>query len=123
MLSRCPGLNQFVHILDFSPKKIHIQIIFHQQCKFNTNKFFFIIDSIIYGNSHLECYKKHNNFKRNKNVILKTFDSNVRVLFRETYIRFYYKQRETCPETFFRTFFFENIKIESNLNEKTVFLF
>ena len=92
----------------------------------------------IYCNSYLECYKKHNSFELNKNVILKTFNSNVQVLFQETYIRFSYKQRETCSETFFRTVFFENIKTESNSldcwsvisefingnkNEKIVFLF
>ena len=75
---------------------------------------FSLFDSIIYSNSYLECYKKHDSFALNKIVILKTFDSNVRVLFRETYIRFGYKSRETCSETFFRTVFFENIKIESN---------
>ena len=36
------------------------------------------------------------------------------MLFRETYIRVDYKQRKACSETFFRTVFFENIKIESN---------
>ena len=77
-------------------KNFHIYIIFHQQC-----------------NSYLECYKKHNSFQLNKKVILKTFDSNIRVLFRGTYIRFDYKQRETCSETFFRTVFFENIKTMS----------
>ena len=45
-------------------KNFHIYIIFHQQC-----------------NSYLECYKKHNSFELNKNVILKTFDSNIRVYF------------------------------------------
>ena len=40
----------------------------------------------IYSNSYLECYKKQNSFELNKSVILKTFDSNVRVLFRETYL-------------------------------------
>ena len=58
--------------------------------------------------------KENNSFELNKNVILKIFDSNVPVLFREIYIRFDYKQRETCLEIFFRTVFFENIKIESN---------
>ena len=54
-----------------------------------------------------------NSFELNKNVILKTFESNVPLLFRETYIRFDYKQQETCSETFIRTFFFfENIKTE-----------
>ena len=77
-------------------------------------------------------------FELNKNIILKTFNSNIRVLFRETFIRFDYQQRETCSETFFRTAFFENIKTESscldswsiiskfingNKNEKIVFLF
>ena len=64
----------------------------------------------IYSNSYLECYKKHNSFELNKNVTLKIFDSNVRVLFREAYIQFGYKQRET----FFKTVFFQNIKTESN---------
>ena len=77
-----------------------------------------LFDSIIYSNSYLKHYKKYNS-KLNKNVILETFESNVRVLFRETYIRFDYKQWETCSETFIRAvffffFFFENIKIESN---------
>ena len=54
-----------------------------------------------------------------KMLFWKTFDSKVRVLFhtfihRETYIRIDYKQRKACSETFFRTVFFENIKIESN---------
>ena len=62
----------------------------------------------------LNSIKKHNSFELNKNVILKTSDWNVRVLFRETYIRFDYKQRETCSETFLRRVFFENIKIETN---------
>ena len=64
---------------------------------------FSLFDSVIYSNSYLECYKKHNSFELNKIVILKTFDSNVWVLFGETYIRFEYKSRETCSETFFRT--------------------
>ena len=68
----------------------------------------------IYSNSYLECYKKHSSFELNKIIILKTFNSNVRVLFRETYIRFDYKQREICSETLFRTFYFESIKTESN---------
>ena len=62
----------------------------------------------------LNSIKKHNSFELNKNVILKTSDANIRVLSRETYIRFDYKQRETCSETFFRTVCFENNKIESN---------
>ena len=62
----------------------------------------------------LNSIKKHNSFELNKNVILKTSDWNVRVLFRETYIRFDYKQWETCSETFLRRVFFENIKIETN---------
>ena len=40
----------------------------------------------VYSNSYLECYKKQNSFELNKNVILKRLDSNVRVLFRETYL-------------------------------------
>ena len=77
--------------------------------------FFSLFNSIISSNSYLECYKKHNtnSFELSKDVILKTFNSNVWVLFRETYIRFYYKQWETCSEAFFRTVFFENIKTES----------
>ena len=62
----------------------------------------------------LNAIKKNNSFELNKNVILKTFDSNVPVLFREIYIQFDYKQRETCSEIFFRTVFSENIKTESN---------
>ena len=52
--------------------------------------FFSLFNSIIYSNSYLECYKKHNtnSFELSKDVILKTFNSNVWVLFRETYIRF-----------------------------------
>ena len=50
--------------------------------------------------------KENNSFELNKNVILKTFDSNVPVLFREIYIRFDYKQRETCLEIFFQNSFF-----------------
>ena len=65
--------------------------------------FFSLFDPTIYSNSYLERYKKHNSFELNKNVILKTFVSNVRMLFGKTYIRFGYKQRETCSETFFRT--------------------
>ena len=65
-----------------------------------------LFGSIIYSNSYLECYKKHNSFELNKNVIWKTFDWNFRVLFWETYIWFDCKQRETCSETFFRTVFF-----------------
>ena len=64
---------------------------------------FSLFDAVIYSNSYLDCYKKHNSFELNKIVILKTFDSNVWVLFGETYIRFEYKSRETCSETFFRT--------------------
>ena len=64
---------------------------------------FSLFDAVIYSNSYLDCYKKHNSFELNKIVILKTFDTNVWVLFRETYIRFEYKSRETCSETFFRT--------------------
>ena len=44
----------------------------------------------------------------NKNVISKTFDSNFRLVFRETYIWFQYKQRETCLETFFRAVFLKH---------------
>ena len=62
----------------------------------------------------LKRYKEDNNFKLNKNVILKTFDSNVRVLFRETLMWIDHKQWETCLETFFKAVFFEKIKIESN---------
>ena len=54
----------------------------------------------------LNAIQKHNSFELNKNVIWKTFDSDVRVLFRETCIRFDYKQRETCTETFFETVIF-----------------
>ena len=52
--------------------------------------FFSLFNSIISSNSYLECYKKHNtnSFELSKDVILKTFNSNVWVLFRETYIRF-----------------------------------
>lgn len=42
-------------------------------------------------------------FKLSKIVILKTFVSNIRVLFWERYIRFDYKQWKTCSETFSRT--------------------
>ena len=58
----------------------------------------------------MNAIKKYS-FKLNKNVILKTFDSNIQVPFRETYIWFDYKQQETFSET---KQFFENIVIESN---------
>ena len=58
----------------------------------------------------MNAIKKYS-FKLNKNVILKTFDSNIQVPFRETYIQFDYKQQETFSET---EQFFENIVIESN---------
>ena len=53
--------------------------------------------------------QKHVSFELNKNVILKTFDANIWVLFRETQIWFDYKQREIFSETFFRIIYFENI--------------
>ena len=79
---------------------------------------------------------KNNTFELNKNIILEIFDSNFRALFRETYIRLDYKQRETCSETFFRKVFLKTLKKKENLdywsiisefingnkNEKTVFL-
>ena len=48
--------------------------------------FFSLFDSIIYSNSYLKRYKNHNSLELEKNVILKTFLSNVRMLFGETYI-------------------------------------
>ena len=72
--------------------------------------FFSLFGSIIYSNSYLVCYEKHNSFELNENVILKTFDLNVQVLHRETYIRFDYKLRETCSETSFRTAVFKTLK-------------
>ena len=63
---------------------------------------------------HTASAIKNNSFELNKILHLKKINSNVRMLFRKTYFRFDYKLRETCSETFFRTVFFENIKIESN---------
>ena len=83
--SICPGF-YICH-----QKKFHIYIIFHQQCK-----------TINLRVIHTLNATKNNTFELNKNVILKTFHSNVQVLFRETYIWFDYKQP------------FENIKTESN---------
>ena len=51
-------------------KMFHIHIIFYQQCKTYTSNVFLLFDSIIYSNSYLEYYKKHNSFELNKNVIL-----------------------------------------------------
>ena len=62
----------------------------------------------------LNAIKTTNSFELYKNISFKTFYLNVRAPFRDTYIRFDDKQWETCSETFFRTVFFENIKIESN---------
>ena len=80
--------------------------------------------------------QKNNSFEHNKIVILKTFDLNIRVLFRETYIRFHAKPRETFSQTIFRAVFFRNIEIvaldswriisefiNGNKNEKAAFLF
>ena len=87
MLSRCPRLNQFVLVFRFLTKKLIIFTqLFISSVKTYTNKCFSLFDSIIYSNSHREHYKKHNSVELNKNVILKTFHLNVRVLFRETYI-------------------------------------
>ena len=60
---------------------------------------FLLFDNMIYSNLYLECY----------NIILQTFDWNVRELFRETCIGFDYKQRETCSKTFFRTAFLKTL--------------
>ena len=70
--------------------------------------FFSLFDSIIVIHT-LHSIKKIS-FELNENAILKTSDSNVRVLFRETYIRFDYTQRETCSETFFKTVFLKTLK-------------
>ena len=43
--------------------------------------FFSLFDSIIYSNSYLKRYENHNSFELNQNVILKTFLSNVRMLY------------------------------------------
>ena len=64
---------------------------------------------------------KITSFELNKNVILKTFDSNVRVLFREKYIRFDYKQRETCSETFFTTVFLKTLKKKVTLDSSSIY--
>ena len=75
----------------------------------------------IYSNSYLECYKKHYSFELNKNAVLKTFDLNVRVLFRETYIRFDYKQWETYSETFFRSLFLKTLKQKVTLDSWCIY--
>ena len=115
MLSRCHEFNQSVPVFRLLTKKKFIfTYFFIGSLKLTQINIFWLFDSIFYSNSYLECYKKYNSFELNENVILKRFDSNVPVLFLETYIRFDYKQWGTCSELFFRTVFFENIKIESN---------
>ena len=100
MLSRCPGLNQFVPVFRFLSKKI---FIFTQFFISRVKTYAFsLLGSIIYSNSYLEWYKKHNSFELNKIVILKTFDWNVRAIFRETCVRFL--------RTFFFSYFLKTLK-------------
>ena len=65
--------------------------------------FFSLFGSIIYSNPYLECYKNIS-FELNKNVLLKTCDSS----FRETHLI----RLQTIAVK--NSFYFENIKIESN---------
>ena len=102
----CPGAPDWINLsqfLYFSPKKCSYLQNFSSAVQNHT----FIVNCI-YSNSYLECYKKHNSFELNKNVILKTFNLNVWGLFRETYIWFNYKQQVTYSETFFRSLFWKH---------------
>ena len=69
--------------------------------------FFSLFDSIIYSKSYLGCHKKHSNsFELNRNVILKTFDLNVRHTFDWTTNNEKVVQKLSLEEFFF----LENIK-------------
>ena len=112
MLSQCPGLNSST-VLDHT-----------------------FIMNCIYNNSYLQCYKKHNSSELSKNVVSKTFDLNVRVLFqRHTFDSIINSGK--LIQKLSSEVFFENIKTESNSrflsiisefingneNEETVFFY
>ena len=112
MLSQCPGLNSST-VLDHT-----------------------FIMNCIYSNSYLQCYKKHNSSELSKNVVSKTFDLNVRVLFqRHTFDSIINSGK--LIQKLSSEVFFENIKTESNSrflsiisefingneNEETVFFY
>ena len=81
--SQCPKLNQFgPDQINFSQKNFHILIIFHQQCK-NLHQCFFFLHylTLSFTVIHILNATRNNSFELNKNVILKTFDSNVQGLF------------------------------------------
>ena len=62
----------------------------------------------------------NSSFELKRNIILKTFDLNIRGLFRETHIQFI--QLETCSaETFFQIFFiFETLKLKVTLDSWSI---
>ena len=96
--------------LDFLPKKNFIFTTFHQQCKNYSNAYIFII--WLYTLIALSAFK-NNSFELNKVFIFGTLDSNVWVLFRETYIQFDLSTGELVQKPS-EQFFGKNSKIESN---------
>ena len=80
MLSRCSGLNQFVPVFRFFTKKCLYSLDFTSSVIICINKcFFFHYLTLSFIVIHtLNAIKNNNSFELNKNVILKTFDSNFR---------------------------------------------
>ena len=105
-LACCPAVPDWINLSRFlysSPKKFSYLHNFSsavQNHKFIVNYIYLVVHNL---NSIKSIT---NSFELSKNAILRTFESNVRLLLRESYIRFDYKQQETCSETFIRTFFF-----------------
>ena len=71
---------------------------------------FSLFDAVIYSNSYLDCYKKHNSFELNKIVILKTFGC----CFERHTFDSSINHGKLVQKLSSEQFLFENIKIESN---------
>ena len=96
--------------LDFLPKNFSYSQLFISSAKAYSNEYIFII--WLYTLIALSAFK-NNSFELNKVFIFGTLDSNVWVLFRETYIQFDLSTGELVQKPS-EQFFGKNSKVESN---------